>query len=141
LRGQQRLDLEAQILLAGARLPDELRAFIGCPLEGERHQLVDPAKSLRRHSPCPCRSSRRSHALAFSHSRFTVPVETATTWATSSIPRPPKYLSSTIWLFLGSNPERRLSASSIAKTSSPACWEVRPAPVSDTRTGLAPRFA
>src|SRR5262249_40951635 len=106
LRSQQRLDLDAQVFLAGARLPNECRAFIGRPLEGQRHQLVDSAKSLRRHSPGPCPSSRHSHALAFSYSRFTVPAETAMTWATSSIPRLAKYLNFTTWLFLGSNSQR-----------------------------------
>src|SRR5262249_28855929 len=41
LRGQQRLNLDAQILLAGARLSDELSTLLGWALEGERHQLVD----------------------------------------------------------------------------------------------------
>src|SRR5262249_14036427 len=141
MRRQQRFDLDAQILLARACLSDEFPAFIGWPLEGQRHQLIDPAKSLWGHSLCPGPRSRHSHALAFSHSRLTVLIETAMTSATSSIPRPPKYLNSTIWLFRGSNSQRRFKASSMAKTSSSGCSEVRFASVRDTRTGLAPRLA
>src|SRR5262247_1995963 len=74
-------------------------------------------------------SSRLNHALANVHSRITVPEETPSASAVSSMLKPPKKRSSIILLLRSSNRASALSASSSATTSAAAFGETARASV------------
>lgn len=84
--------------------------------------------------------ARCNQVLASVQSRITVPGETPSTSAVSSMLNPPKNRNSTIWLLRGSSSERLVSASSSATTSAARSSETASASSNDTLSAPPPRF-
>src|SRR6266536_2013145 len=95
VRSQQRLDLLAQRLIAGAGFVEESRMQSWVAFPRGVIQPLDLLPAFRLHSDSLRLSSRWSQARARFHSRITVRGEVCKTSAVSSTFKPPKERSST----------------------------------------------
>src|SRR5262245_36372930 len=137
VRGEERLQIMAQLFITGAGINKECGPFARRAFEGGMKHLFNLPPAFRRHLPI----SRCSQALARVHSRATVPGETLSASAVSSTLNPPKKRSSTIWPLLGSNSASAVSASSSATISAARSVETSVASSSLTFFPLPPRLA
>ena len=94
MRGEQRFYFSAQLFVARAGLSEERRTLVILKLKGRVIELANLLMTRRSHCLAPL-NSRWSQALARLQSRLTVPSETLSTSAVSSMLKPPKKRSST----------------------------------------------
>src|SRR5262245_39806392 len=137
VRGEESLQIIAQLLITGAGFIKECGPFARRAFEGGMKHLLNLPPAFRRHLPI----SRCSQALARVHSRATVPGETLSASAVSSTLNPPKNRSSTIWPLLWPNSASAVSASSSAIISAARSVETSAASSSLTFFTLPPRLA
>src|SRR5260221_11442538 len=118
VRGEQRGDLRTEVPIVRALHVDEGRALVGAELDRPHEHHARAAVELRVHGSFPAPSSRRRNARAMNQSPLTVPGETSSTRAVSSIESPAKKRISTTRAWRSSSSVSFSSKASSARTSS-----------------------